>query len=101
MSGGSLWRRGVHIADLSAWLTGQRILQVSAAIEYDTQGWLALDELPEYPNTTEVSVDVLRDSPASLSSCEEFLHGEDGLASTRVIKAAIESAKIARPVVVQ
>jgi predicted dehydrogenase len=65
------------------------------------QGWVALDELPEYPNTTEVFVDAVCSYPASLSTCEEFLHGEDGLAATRVVEAAIESAKTNKPVTTQ
>jgi predicted dehydrogenase len=158
-SGGFLWRRGVHIVDLSAWLTDQEITQVQATIGYDDGGferwtsiamtlssglvselieireaesyqdevtiygtrqsyriddrtkllsstgrrggWSALSELPEHPDTTEVFVEAVRGYPTSLSTCEEFLHGEDGLAATRVIEAAIESAKIIKPVAVQ
>ena len=157
-NGGFLWRRGVHIADLSAWLTDQKIGEVRANIEYDKQGferwvsvamtlssglvselieiqtaeryqdevtvygthqsyriddreklfcsigrqgWHALDELPKYPNTTEVFVDAVRGYPSTLSIHEECLHAEDGLAATKVIEAAIESAKLGKPVVVQ
>ncbi|MBC8427745.1 Gfo/Idh/MocA family oxidoreductase [bacterium] len=157
-NGGFLWRRGVHIADLSAWLTDQKIVEVRANIEYDTQGferwvsvamtlssglaselieiqtaecyqdevtvygthqsyriydreklfqsvgrqgWHALDELPKYPNTTDVFIKAVCGYPSTLSTCEECLHAEDGLAATRVIEAAIESAKLGKPVVVQ
>jgi predicted dehydrogenase len=156
-NGGFLWRRGVHIADLSAWLTDQSIVEVRANIEYDTQGferwvsvamtltsglvselieiqaaeryqdevtvygthqsyriddreklfgsigrqgWRRLDELPHYPNTTAVFIEAVRGYPATLSTCEERLHAEDGLAATRVIEAVIESAKLGKPVVV-
>ena len=67
----------------------------------DRQGWLALDKLPGYPNTTEVFIDTVRSYPASLSECEESLHGEDGLVATRVIEAAVESAKIDGAVIIQ
>lgn len=158
ISGGFLWRRGVHIVDVSAWLTGQKIVEVRGNIEYDDegferwlsvamtlssglvsefigiqlaersqdevtiygahqsyrvddrkklfcstgrQGWIALEELPAYPNTTEVFIEAVRGYPLTLSTCEEFLHGEDGLDATRVIEAAIESAKSGKPVAVQ
>ena len=156
-NGGFLWRRGIHIADLSVWLTDQKIVEVRANIEYDTQGferwvsvamtlssgivselieiqtaeryqdevtvygthqsyriddreklfcsigrqgWHALDELPKYPNTTEVFVEAVCGYPSTLSTCEERLHAEDGLAATRVIEAAIESAKVCKPILV-
>jgi len=157
-SGGFLWRRGIHIADLSAWLTDQKIVEVRANIEYDTegferwasvamthssglvselieiqeaeryqdevtvygtqqsyriddreklfqsigrQGWHRLEELPQHPNTTEIFIEVVRGYPATLSTCEECLHSEDGLAATKVIEAAIESAKLGKPVTIQ
>jgi predicted dehydrogenase len=158
-SGGFLWRRGVHIADLSAWLTDQKIVTVRANIEYDPQGferwvnvamtlssglvselieiqvaeryqdevtvygthqsyriddreklfrsmgrqgWHPLEELPKYPNTTEIFIEVVRDYPSTLSTtkCEECLHAEDGLAATKVIEAAIESARLGKSVAV-
>jgi len=65
------------------------------------QGWHALDELPKYPNTTEVFIGAVCGYPSTLSIYEEYLHAEDGLAATKVIEAAIESAKLGKPVVVQ
>ena len=144
--------------DVSAWLMGQKIVEVRANIEYDAhgierwlsiamtlssglvseyigiqlaershdevmiygthqsyrvddrkklfcstskRGWIALEELPAYPNTTEVFIEAVHGYPSTLSTCEEFLHGEDGLDATRVIEAAIESAKSGKPVAVQ
>ena len=65
------------------------------------QSWHALDELPKYPNTTEVFIKAVRGYPSTLSIYEEYLHAEDDLAATRVIEAAIESARLSKPVVVQ
>ena len=66
------------------------------------QGWHAMDELPKYPNTTEVFIEAVRGYPSTLSTCEEYLHAEDGLAATKkVIEAVIESAKLGKPVAIQ